>query len=72
MALADNDLVCWAKNRRLVLNAVKPNVYRETYLLIGFTDRSDPSLSRSGWRDHVRLLGWAPLCANLQQPRDRP
>lgn len=22
----------WAKYRRLVLNAVKPNVYRETYL----------------------------------------
>ena len=21
--------VCWAKNRRLVLNEVKPNVYRE-------------------------------------------
>lgn len=23
------DIVCWAKNRRLVLNEVKPNIYRE-------------------------------------------
>ncbi|MGX9080481.1 hypothetical protein ACWTQY_32020, partial [Klebsiella pneumoniae] len=31
-------LVCWAKNRRLVMNVVKPNVYREMYLKICFTD----------------------------------
>jgi len=41
-------LLCWAKNRRLVLNAVKPNVYRETYLKICLTDRPNPSLFRSG------------------------
>lgn len=34
--LSEVYLVCWAKNRRLVLNAVKPNVYRATYLHICF------------------------------------
>ncbi len=33
---ARGDLVCWAKNGRLVLNEVKPNVYREIYLYICF------------------------------------
>ena len=41
-------LVCWAKTRRLVLNEVKPNVYRETYLSICFTERPNPHLFRSG------------------------
>ena len=57
-------LVCWAKNRRLVLNEVKPNVYRETYLHICFTERSNPCLFRSGCGDYAHLLGFATLCVN--------
>ncbi|MGL5557138.1 MAG: hypothetical protein ACRDC8_17790, partial [Aeromonas veronii] len=64
--------VCWAKNLRLELNEVKPNVYRETYLQICFTDRPNPCLFRSGWRNNAHLLGFATLCANLQKPRYRP
>lgn len=65
-------LVCWAKNCRLVLKEVKPNVYLATYLHICFPDRPDPCLSRSGWPDRPRLLGLATLCANLQKQRYRP
>ncbi|RCE13582.1 hypothetical protein C6B42_19445 [Aeromonas caviae] len=48
MMISYQELVrTFPKNRRLVLNEVKPNVYRETYLQI-FTERPTPYLFRSG------------------------
>ncbi len=37
-AFASLHLVYWAKNRRLVLHEVRPNVYRKIYLEICCTD----------------------------------
>jgi hypothetical protein len=51
----------------LVLNEVKPNIYRETYLQICITERPNPCLSGSGWRNNASLLGFAALCTNLHE-----
>lgn len=50
-----------------MLNEVKPNVYREIYLQICFTDRPNPCLSGFGWRNNARLLGFAALCTNQHE-----
>ena len=60
----------WAKYRRLVLNAVKPNVYCETYLKIFLP--SDPIHVYPAQVDVIMLICRATLCANLQKLRYRP
>lgn len=55
-------LVCWAKNRRLVLNEVKPNVYREC--ICEFVLLIDPIHVYPALVDVIMIVCWASLrCA---------